>query len=67
MNFYEKVPDQSLHNKVYLVNFIVRYVYFINIENGSHFPYINSNQIQYKALNSLIANNFLRDQVSFNY
>ena len=61
MNFYTKICDQSLYNKAYLVNYIIRYLYFINVIDESTLLYINSNQVEYKALSSLITNNFLLD------
>ncbi len=67
MNFYKKVHDQRLHNKVHLVNYIAGYICFMNIADGNTLPYINSDQVQHEALSSLIADNFLLDQVDFNH
>lgn len=67
MNFYIKVCDQRLYNKAYLVNYIAGYMFFINAIDKSPLLYINNDQVQYKALNSLIPNNFLFDQVGLNY
>lgn len=43
------------------------YVYFMNVENRSRLLYINSDQVQYKALNSLIADNFLLYHIGLNH
>ncbi len=67
MNFYKKVRDQRLYNKAHLVNYTAGYVCFMNAADGSTLPYINSDQVQYEALNSLIANDFLLDQVGLNH
>lgn len=50
-----------------MLNYMGKYVYFINIIDGSLFLYINSDQVQHKALSSLIANNFLFDQIESNH
>lgn len=67
INFYEKIGDQRLYNKAYLVNYIARYIYFMNVVDKSTLPYINSDQVQHKVFSNLIANNFLLDQVGLNY
>lgn len=67
MNFYKKVRDQRLYNKVYIVNYTAGYMCFINAEDGSSLPYINCNQVQHEAVTSLVANNSFLDQVSLNY
>ena len=67
MNFYKKVRDQRLYNKTFIVNYIVRYVYFINTEDRSFLLYIKRNQVQYKAVTSLVTSDFLLDQVGLNH
>lgn len=56
MKFYK---NKRLHNKEYLINYIVEYIYFINITDGNLFLDINNHQLQYKNSNKLMANNFL--------
>ncbi len=67
MNLYKKIRDQCLYNKAHLVNYIAGYIYFINVANGSTFLNINSDQVQHEALRSLIADDFLLDQIDLNY
>lgn len=67
INFYEKIYDWCLYNKVYLVNYIAGYICFMNVVDASILLYINNHQVQHEALNSLIANNFLLNQVGLNH
>ena len=67
MNFYKKVRDQRLYNKAHIINYTVGYVCFMNVEDESFFPYINRNQVQHEAITSLIASDFLLDQISLNH
>lgn len=67
MNFYDYVYNQRLYNKRHLVNFIAGYVYFMNALDSSPFLHISCESVQYNAVNSLTANNFLLDRVGGNY
>lgn len=67
INFYKKVCDQRLHNKAHIVNYTAEYVCFINAADGSPLPYINRDQVEPKAFNSLAASNFILDQVDINH
>lgn len=57
----------QLYNKAHIVNYTAGYVCFINAEDGNFLPYINRNQVQHKAVTSLVASNFLLDQVGLNH
>ena len=39
----------------------------MNVEDRSFLPYINRNQVQYEAVISLVASDFLLDQVDLNH
>ena len=67
INFYENVRNQRLYNKVHMVNYTARYICFINAPDGSSFPHISSDNIDYNAVNSLTAKNFLLDKVEYNH
>lgn len=57
--FYEKVSDQQLYNCAYLFPYTVRYIYFIKTSNRSLIPYLTSNNINYLAINKLLAEDIL--------
>ncbi len=67
MNFYEKVRDQRLYNKAHIVNYTAGYVCFMNAADGSPLPHLNGNQVQREAFSSLVASDFLLDQVELNH
>lgn len=67
INFYKRVYNQRLHNKAYIVNYTTKYIYFINIIDGSPLLYINYDQVQYKVFNCLIASSFILDQINVNH
>lgn len=56
-----------MYNKSYIFNYTAKYICFINATNESSLLYINYNQVQYKAFNSLVASNLILNQVSTNY
>lgn len=47
--------------------YTARYVCFINAPNKNSLLSIKCDQVQHKAVNTFIINNFLLDQVSLNY
>lgn len=67
INFYEKIYDPRLYNKAYLVNYTAGYIYFMHNPDKNPVSYINNNQMQLEVLNSLIADDFLLDQVGSNH
>ncbi len=67
MNFYEKVRDRHLYNKAHIVNYTTGYVCFLNTADKSSLPYLNGDQVQHEACNSLIASDFLLNQVELNH
>lgn len=67
MHFYKNVFDQHLYNKTYIVNYTARYICFMNTLDASSFPYISCKNINYDAINSLTAKDFLLDNVEYNY
>lgn len=62
-----------MHNKVYQVSYIIRYIYFIyfkddnKIDDNWQQKYSDTNQINYSAANKLVAENFLFDNNDFKY
>lgn len=67
MNFYENVRDQRLYNKVHMVNYTAGYICFMNAPDGSLLLHIGCEQVQYDAVDNLIASDFLLDQVGYNH
>lgn len=51
--------DQRLYNKVYIVNYIAGYIYFINVLNSNLLLYISCKNVKYDIVNSLKASKFL--------
>lgn len=67
MNFYENVRDHRLYNKAHIVNYIVGYICFMNALDGSSLSHISRENVDYDAVNSLTARNFLLDKVGYNH
>lgn len=67
MNFYENVCNQGLYNKAYMVNYIAKYICFMNTLNASFFLYISCENVNYDAINSLTAKHFLLDKILYNH
>lgn len=67
MSFYQNVRDQRLYNKAHIVDYIVEYICFMNTLDGSFFPYINYENVNYDIVNSLIAKNSLLDKMGYNH
>lgn len=42
MNFIEKFKEESLYNKMHIINDIVRNIYFINMINRITLLYLNT-------------------------
>lgn len=67
MNFYKNVRDQRLYNKAHIVNYTAGYICFMNAPDGSSLPHISYENIDYDAVNSLTAKDFLLDKVRYNH
>lgn len=58
IKFYKNFRNQYLYNKMYIVNYIEKYIYFIKIINGIFLLYISYEYVQYNTINNFIAINF---------
>ena len=67
INFYENVCNQRLYNKVHMVNYTARYIYFMDALDSSSLPHIRRENVDYDAINNLTAKDFLLDKVAYNY
>lgn len=59
--FYKKIKDQHLCNKIHIINYTTKYICFMNMVDGSFLSHFNNDQVQYEAVSSFIASNFLLD------
>lgn len=67
MNFYENIHDQYLYNKAHIVNYIAEYICFMNVPDNSPFLHISYKNVDYDAVNSLMAKDFLLDKMGYNH
>ena len=67
MNFYKNIYDQRLYNKAHRVNYTSRCICFMIALNGSFLPHISCENVNYDAINSLTAKDFLLDKVEYNH
>lgn len=56
-----------MYNKAPIVNYTEKYICFINALDSSLFLYISYENVDYNAVNSLTAKNFLLDKAKYNY
>lgn len=74
INFYKKAKDQQLHNKAAFINYITGYIYFMNIlssvfdsDNNWYKWYLNTDQVNKKAINALKDKNLKLDKFVLDY